>query len=122
MMLMADTQIRALSGGKQSLDKTLSALQECCLEQNKTWTARELFGRMDLLNGNGVFMNLYEEHVSAEEFPDMSDTYEQLGLLMDAGTVTMNEEAPGSHIRYRIMNPTADGRNAQSRRRSSAWN
>ena len=114
MMLKADIQIRALSGGNQSLDHTLSALQDCCLGQQRTWTARELLTRMDQLNGNDVFMSLYEEHVHDEAFPDVSEVYEQLGLVMGSENVTMNEAASGSDIRFLIMNPNPVAKTVES--------
>jgi predicted metalloprotease with PDZ domain len=114
MMLKADTKIRTLSEGKFSLDDTLASLQGCCLAQDRTWTARELFDQMDQLGGYEVFSSLYRDHVHSEEFPDVSEVYEQLGLEIGPDRVSMIDQARGSQIRTQIMNPGSAVKKAES--------
>jgi hypothetical protein len=39
MIFMADAQLRSESGGEQSLDTALEALQDCCMDNGKSWRA-----------------------------------------------------------------------------------
>jgi predicted metalloprotease with PDZ domain len=55
LMLMADTRLRALSDGRQSLDTALAGLQECCLQTSHSWRAREVLSQLDqLTTGPGI--------------------------------------------------------------------
>ncbi|MFV2089471.1 MAG: hypothetical protein ACC642_02340 [Pseudomonadales bacterium] len=47
MALLADTRLRTLSEGRESLDTVLGRLQECCLPSGSTWRAEELFEKLD---------------------------------------------------------------------------
>ncbi len=103
IMLMADTQLRELTGGQQSIDTALLSLQDCCLEAGRNWQAQELFRQLDQLTGHTVFMDLYQEHVMDEEFPDMSQTYVQLGVVPQSTSVLLDPGAPLHQVRYQIM-------------------
>jgi len=103
IFLKADTQLRAVSGGTQSLDTALASFQDCCLDARRSWRARELFLELDRLTGHTIFMDLYEKHVPAREFPDLDETYAQLGLVPGASTMNLNTEAPLSLVRLEIM-------------------
>jgi hypothetical protein len=104
MMLKADTELRRESGGRQSLDTALASLQQCCLQNGRSWTAREIFGELDGITGTDIFSNLYRQHVQDDEFPDVSQTFERLGLVVESGEVKVDPDAPWSRIRYYIMN------------------
>jgi predicted metalloprotease with PDZ domain len=103
IMLKADTKLRELSGGSQSIDSALSSLQDCCFEEGRNWRAQELFGKLDRLTGYTVFMDLFHQHVLDDEFPDMSWTYSQLGIVPRSASMDLNPDAPLSRIRYQIM-------------------
>jgi predicted metalloprotease with PDZ domain len=104
IMLKADTRLRELSGGRQSVDTALSSLQDCCFEQGRKWRAQELFMKLDGLTGYTVFMDLFREHVMDDEFPDLNRTYGQLGLVQRSGSIRLEPDAPLGQIRYQIMN------------------
>lgn len=107
MMLKADTRLRALTGGRQSLDTALSGLQRCCLDGSRGWRAKELFARLDQLTGQNVFMDLYANHVTDDDFPELDAIYDQLGLVFRSGSLVLDPEAPWGRIRYYIMNDPA---------------
>jgi predicted metalloprotease with PDZ domain len=109
IMLKADTQLRELTGGRQSIDTALSSLQDCCFEQGRNWRAQELFRELDRLTGYTVFMDLFHEHVLDDEFPDMSWTYAQLGIVPRSASVQLNPDAPLNQIRYQIMHDHHQG-------------
>jgi hypothetical protein len=103
MMLMADSQLRSLSGGRQSLDSALGAFNDCCMAEIRSWRARELMQELDRLTGHEVFMALYRAHVRGEEFPDVVPTYQRLGILPEGGAIVLDSGAPWSGIRHSIM-------------------
>ena len=103
LMLKADMQLRENSGGRQSLDTALKSLAVCCLENGRTWRARELFTRLDELTGTSIFLDLYNAHVHAEEFPDMQTTWEHLGITIRRDQVSLSDDAPLAAIRTSIM-------------------
>jgi predicted metalloprotease with PDZ domain len=103
IMLKADSELRMLSGGRQSLDSALAALQECCFEREHTWHARELLSELDRITGTSVFTDLYREHVMDDEFPDVEYTFEQLGLVLRSDSIGFDPDAPWGRIRYYIM-------------------
>ena len=103
MFLKADARLRMLSGGAQSLDTVLSAFQACCLDASRSWRGRELFAAFDRISRYTVFTDLYDEHVPDGEFPDLAETYAQLGLVPGTQTIELDPEAPQSKVRVEIM-------------------
>lgn len=114
MMLEADTQLRALSGGEQSLDTALAAFNSCCFGYGDRWPALAVFEQLDELTGYRVFTGLYDKHVPNTRFPDMSETYRQLGLEPDGRSMQFDSGAPWGRIRHFIMNDPGPGASAQS--------
>jgi predicted metalloprotease with PDZ domain len=104
MMLQADAELRSLSHGRQSLDSALANLRECCLVSNRSWRARDLFSELDRITATSVFSDIYREHVTDVEFPDLSETFEQLGLVSDSGSIKLDPDASWGRIRFYIMN------------------
>lgn len=78
--LMADVELRRRSAGRQSLDTALAGLAECCLDEGRIWSARELFRRLDDITGEDVLETLYDRHVTAEAFPNLGPVSEALGI------------------------------------------
>jgi hypothetical protein len=105
LMFLADTQLRAASNNEQSLDSALKSLQSCCLDGSKLWRADELFKRLDGLTGTRVFSTLYKEHVHSISFPDLSGTWEALGVRHRFNRVSFNDTAPQADIRKAIVTP-----------------
>jgi len=104
IMLLADERLRERSGGRQSLDTALEALQTCCLSAQRAWRARELFEKLDQLTGMGVFAELYEQHVGSAQFPGLNEVYRRLGLVLDAdGRIALTDDAPERPYRDAIM-------------------
>lgn len=104
IMLKADSELRMLSDGRQSLDSALATMQECCLNRNRSWRARELLSELDRITGSTIFTDLYHEHVMNDEFPDVGHTFEKLGLVLRADSIQFDPDAPWGRIRFYIMN------------------
>ena len=103
MMLKADSRLRALSGGGESLDTALEKLGDCCMDPGRRWRARDLLAELDRLTGYTVFSDLYNSHVSDDAFPDVEQTYAQLGIVPTRGGIMIEPNAPWEYIRISIM-------------------
>lgn len=105
ILLIADVRLRALSDNRQSLDTVLAAFDECCLDPEPEWTARQVFERFDAISGTDVFRTLYDRYVNSADFPDLDEVYAQLGLVALGGKVELAPAAPLLHVRDAIMAP-----------------
>ncbi|MDH4029348.1 MAG: hypothetical protein OEU49_00735 [Chromatiales bacterium] len=112
--LMADVELRRRSRGQQSLDTALGALAECCLPSDRAWTGSEVFGLLDDLTSETVFMELYEEHAESSHFPDLGPTNTRLGIDYRSGQVRLSDAPAAYRLRGAIMSP-ADGRPIDAR-------
>ena len=103
LMLMADIQLRHQSDGLQSLDTALNALSNCCMENGKIWRARDMFAQLDRLTRTEIFMEIYQDHVHANGFPDVQPIWENLGIHTQHKQVILSEDAPLVNVRDAIM-------------------
>lgn len=109
LVLMADQRLRARTQGAQSLDRVLYRLHACCLNGAQVWQANALFDKLDELSATTVFSELYAQHVTAARFPDLTETYDELGLDLNASgeTVSLLPNATHSADRDAIMRAPA---------------
>jgi predicted metalloprotease with PDZ domain len=103
LMLMADMQLREASDGRQSLDTALQSLAGCCMQNGKTWRARDMFTQLDELTDTDIFSRLYRKHVHGKGFPDMRTTWQNLGISTRYDQVSLSEDAPMADVRSAIM-------------------
>lgn len=100
--LLADTELRQRSDGKESLDTVLSELQHCCLPSRRRWSGRELFERLDSFLETPVFMPLYREHANEAGFPPVDAVVAELGIETASDEVSLRDNAPLADIRDAI--------------------
>ncbi len=100
--LLADVELRERSAGTQSLDTVLEQLQSCCLPSSRTWSAMELFDKLDELAGGTVFDDLYRRWVDAVEFPAVAPVFARLGVDTNGGSIRLIQAAD-SEMRREIM-------------------
>jgi hypothetical protein len=104
--LLADTELRRSSGGRETLGTVLGRLQDCCLPSDKAWRGRELFARLDSLSSQQVFVQLFDEHMATRGMPNLEALYADLGIVVDPGdgiTIHLTESAPLAGLRRAIM-------------------
>jgi hypothetical protein len=102
--LLADAELRRRSDGRQSLESALDGLRECCLPFQDTWSGERLVDQLDAITGTDVFRSLYRQHRDSAEFPDLTATYQHLGLARTPdGGIRLVDEADESWIRRAIM-------------------
>jgi len=87
--LKADWLLRKASDGKQGLPDVLNKLNQCCVNSNQEWSGIELSNKLDQLSNTKIFSRLYQQIAYAKNFPNMSETYDGLGIDIDAGTVKL---------------------------------
>ena len=102
LALIADVELRRRSGGSESLDSILEQLQRCCLPAANSWSGTQLFETLDEFAGEPVFMPLYRQHANRQGFPDYTSVFEQLGLEVEDGRVSLRNDADLAGIRRAI--------------------
>ena len=100
--LLADTELRRRSAGKESLDTVLSDLQLCCLPSKRRWSGRELFEKLDSFLETPLFMPLYREHANEAGFPPLDVVITELGIEAAADGISLQDDAPLADIREAI--------------------
>ena len=105
--LLADVELRERSAGTQSLDTVLEQLQSCCLPSSRTWSAMELFDKLDELAGGTVFDDLYRRWVDTVEFPAVAPVFARLGVDTNGGSIRLIQAAD-SGMRREIMAESSD--------------
>ena len=103
LALMADTRLRALTEGRESLDSVLGKLADCCLPSGRTWQAQELFEKLDSLSEQPVFVDLYVEAMNTNGMPELSQLYADLGLQMVDKKIRLNDAGRLVSVRKAIM-------------------
>ena len=103
MMLVADMKLREVSHGQQSLDTALGSLAACCMQNGKTWRARDMFRKLDQLTNTEIFSQIYEKYVHADDFPDMRPTWQSLGISTRRDRIRLYKDAPMADVRSAIM-------------------
>jgi hypothetical protein len=103
MALMADTRLRELSHGDESLDTVLARFADCCLPSGRAWRAEELFARLDTLSPHPVFMDLYRRLGAERGMPDLGELYRELGIVERDGGVELSGEGRLVAVRKAIM-------------------
>lgn len=97
----ADWMLRSTNNG--SLDTVLQRFQECCLYQNRSWTPVGFINKLDELSNSKIFSELYEEYAYSDQFPDLQDVYDSLGLGDYENKIELSKEAGAVNLRQAIM-------------------
>lgn len=103
--LLADVELRSASKNARSLDSTLRALRDCCLEDTREWTLEALTARLDAASASTVFSTLFQRHLPSAQFPDLDDAYRALGLVIEQRELRLSKEAPKLWVREAITAP-----------------
>lgn len=107
LMLEADIRLREQSAGAQSLDTALDAIAQCCLGQDRRWTAADLMDQLDKAAGTTIFSDIVRERLGAAEFPDFKSTLVRAGVTVNGGEVVLDPSAPWAPLRESLMRPPA---------------
>ncbi len=106
LLLEADLRLREQSGGAQSLDTALDAIAQCCLGQDRRWTAAEILDELDRVTGSTVFGGLVDR-LDDSEFPGFKAVLVRAGVTVANGEVALDDSAPWAAARRALMRPPA---------------
>jgi hypothetical protein len=95
--LSADLELRRRSHGRQSLDTALYALNACCADRKMS--AREIARKLDAITGQALFVPLFDQVADSRSLPPFEDRYASLGIGIDGGRVSLDEEHASAHLR-----------------------
>jgi hypothetical protein len=111
--LQWDVALRQASGGAKSLDDAMEALRVCCARDRKEWTAEELLVWFDAWwGGEPLFSAIASEDLASTEFPELTETWQRLGLSVRQGRVRFAPLArPALHDR--ILSPKPQDQEAR---------
>lgn len=103
--LALDIRLRQQSGGKNNLDMALRKLNDCCADQHLS--VRQMVSKLDELNGVLLFEQLYNKVETSTRMPDFDTLFASLGVTVEDGKVTLQEEGPGARLRQQMAQPKA---------------
>ena len=103
LALIADTEIRQESKGKQSLNTVLADFARCCMPSARTWSNTELFAKLDQFTPSPIFIPLYRQYADSKGLPNVEPVLEQLGVDHHNLKRVKLIDAPLSNIRSQIM-------------------
>jgi hypothetical protein len=102
--LLADVRLRQQSDNEWNLDRVITEFQRCCLAENRSWTAREIFTAFDDISDTQIFAQLHYENVYSRHFPRVSETLDRLGVRFEEErVVVLDDNAVDAGIRAAIM-------------------
>ena len=105
MMLAADLQLRAQSGGRQSLGSALEQLRRCCFDEQRRWSAQEIIARLDEVTGTAAFGDVMRAQLASERYPDYEEALARAGVKFDGDRVVLDASAPWAAERDALMHP-----------------
>ena len=102
-LLSVDIELRRRSGGEQSLDTALAALNRCCADASMS--ARSIATRLDSLTGEELFMPMFRQAADSYELPRFEERFAALGIEVVDGEVRLDETHPQAQLRRAIARP-----------------
>jgi hypothetical protein len=101
--LRVDHRLREASGQQQSLDSTLAAFADCCIEDgSRRWTARTLVSRLGELSIPAIWEEEYARVTRSTAYPEFGSAARALGLAADRDGVRLLDD-PDSRQRRRAL-------------------
>ena len=98
--LAADVRLRQQSGGRLSLDSALEKLNSCCADDSLS--VPTMVNKLDELNRVILFGSLYKELVTSRDIPPYEPIFASLGITVQDGKVSLQQQGPGVAIRRGI--------------------
>jgi len=98
--MTADIRLRQQSGGRNSLDKALAKLNQCC--SNDPMSAPVIARKLDDLNQVLLFQPLFEQVSASRQVPDFEPIFASMGITISGDKVVLQNEGPGAKLRRQI--------------------
>lgn len=103
--LAIDIRLRQQSGGRHTLDLALRKLNDCCA--NEHLSVPEMVSKLDELNEVLLFQRLYDQVDASTQMPSFDTLFASVGVTVDNGKVTLQQEGPGALLRQQMVKPRA---------------
>ena len=78
--LRVDIRLRTETGGRHSLDKTLAAFHDCCLNRHQRWSAKRLIDILGELSVPEIWQQEYRQTIDARAEPRYREALARLGI------------------------------------------
>ncbi len=106
--LTTDLQLRRESNGQLSLDRALYKFRDCCLPIDRRWHGAEFVAQLDVLLETDQFTSRFVAYPGRRDFPKISATLEQMGVIDQDGQLRLDNGASVAVIRRKIMHGRPD--------------
>jgi len=112
--LRVDTRLRTETDGRLSVDRALSAFQECCRQNayRQDWNAERLIEQLGRTGRADIWREEYERMIDAPAEPDVTSALERAGIVIESDRSIRFEETPQA---IRLREAIAKGRPTGSR-------
>jgi len=88
--LRVDHRLREASGHQHTLDRTLAAFADCCIDDgSRRWTARTLVARLGELSLPEVWQEEYDRAIQSLAAPDFGSASRALGLRVESERLSL---------------------------------
>jgi hypothetical protein len=95
LALLLDVELRRFSGGRLSLDDAMRHLAKD-LGSPRSLSGADVVARVDAWAGRPVFSSIATPALASASFPPVETAYAWLGVVVDDGTVSLRDDAPGA--------------------------
>ncbi|HET7210889.1 MAG TPA: hypothetical protein VFI85_03980 [Methyloceanibacter sp.] len=103
--LLADVEIRKRTGNKAGLQQALRGILDAGGTIEQDWPIKRILEIGDKATGTTALADLYEKMRNAPYAPALDALWRDLGVLVQDGRVTFDEDAPLAPIRRAITAP-----------------
>jgi hypothetical protein len=100
--LLADVEIRKATGNRLGLQDALRALQRKGGSLARMWTLEQTIDTADSGTGTAAFAHLYRLMGLRAHAPDLAGLWRDLGVVVVAGQVRLDDRAPLASVRRAI--------------------
>ena len=104
--LEVDTELRAASANRLSVDEALRRFDACCLPSYRRWEPADFVAKLDALLGTDVFVRRFGEYRARHDFPNLAPLYAKLGIRHQGSALGFDDDAPAAAVRRAIMDAT----------------
>ena len=102
---LADVEIHRRTDNRLGLQDAMRAVAKASGGLSADWPISRVFATADAATGTKVLEELYAQMKDSPVTPDLHDLWTKLGVMSDAGSVTLHDDAPLAQIRRSIMAP-----------------
>jgi len=100
--LRVDIRLRTETGDRHSLDKTLAAFHDCCLDRHGRWNAKRLIDTLGALSVPEIWQQEYRRTIDAPAKPMYRDALARLGISRSRGNLQFQDSPQTRALREAI--------------------